>query len=206
MKKSVLLVLLTTSFGATTVAVAQETLAQASQQPRASQPNAVEAIEAAEQFTVHSTVVAINKKDRTVTLQGEDGTKYDVTFGRDLKRFNTVKVGDQFAAQLTRSVIIEPNSPISNAVGTVSYSVQGSTSGNQSIDKSVQQVFAFNTEILRLSTANNTITFVNPDGTARTVAVTNPRLQQRLANLQQGQRIRVRLDSRFQIVNTGPEQ
>lgn len=202
MKKPVLLVLLATSFGATTIAMAQKTAVRASQQPKASQPNAVEAIEAAEQFTVHSTVVAINNKNRTVTLQGEDGTKYDVTFGRDLKRFNAVKVGDQFTAQLTRTVIIEPNSPISNVVGTVSYSIQKSVSG-ENIDKSVQQVFAFNTEILRLNTHNNTITFVNPDGTARTVTVSNPRLQQQLIKLQQGEKIRIRLDSTFQIVDTG---
>ena len=129
-----------------------------------------------------------------------------MSFGKNLTRFNKIKVGDQFTANLTRSILIDLDSNISNAVGTVTSTVTSRTTPGTSIGTSVGQTLSFNTEIARLNLNNHTVTFVNPNGTSHTVTVTNPRLQARMGNLQQGQRIRVRINSTFDVVDSGRAQ
>jgi len=60
-----------------------------------------------EDTKAEATVVAIDKKTRTVTLKGEEGTVFDVIVGKEAKNFAQIKVGDRVLAEHMEALALE---------------------------------------------------------------------------------------------------
>lgn len=73
-----------------------------------------------EQETRTATVEAIEQASRTVTLKGEDGKYHQLYVPRDVKRFETLKVGDTVKATYYENVTLVPHDPAAKPVDTTS--------------------------------------------------------------------------------------
>ena len=203
MKKTALVLLLSATFGLTSLAMAQEKAAptQKTQTKKATKPvKYQDPIEAVEVMTVKSTVLSVNKKQRSITVKFEDGSKNEVVFGKNATKFDTIKVGDVFVSQLTRAVMIDANSKAAKVMGNVTATVTSKGDG-KAIDSEVEQFIAFNTTVQSINLKEHTVKFLDSAGTSHTTTVNNPELQARLANLKVGQKIRIRLDSTFRVID-----
>ena len=66
---------------------------------------------AVEAVDVSATIVAINKKKRTITLKGPDGKKVTTKVDKSVKSFDTLKVGDSINARYTEAIAISVEKP-----------------------------------------------------------------------------------------------
>ena len=66
---------------------------------------------AVEAVDVSATIVAINKKKRTITLKGPDGKKVTTKVNKSVKSFDTLKVGDSINARYTEAIAISVEKP-----------------------------------------------------------------------------------------------
>ena len=56
-------------------------------------------------------VQAIDYKQRTVTLKGPEGNLATLKVGKEAKRFNEVKKGDQVVLRVTEALLIDVTKP-----------------------------------------------------------------------------------------------
>src|SRR5205823_2744077 len=61
----------------------------------------------AQTVTVTATITAIDKATRDVTLKGPQGNEVTVTAGPEVKKFDTLKVGDQVDVQYVEALTLE---------------------------------------------------------------------------------------------------
>jgi hypothetical protein len=72
-----------------------------------------------ESITVNATVEAIQHSTRTLTLKGPEGNLVDVVAPPDVKRFDTIKVGDTISAKYYENVVLRVKAPGEPAVDTL---------------------------------------------------------------------------------------
>ena len=72
-----------------------------------------------ESITINATVEAIQHTNRTLTLKGPEGNLVEVTVPPDVKRFDTIKVGDVISAKYYENVVLRVKAPGEPAVDTL---------------------------------------------------------------------------------------
>jgi hypothetical protein len=72
-----------------------------------------------EAITVNATVEAIQHSKRTLTLKGPEGNLVDVVVPPEVKRFDTIKVGDTISAKYYENVVLRVKAPGEKAVDTL---------------------------------------------------------------------------------------
>jgi len=84
-----------------------------------------------EQKTATATVEAIERSTRTVTLKEENGEYNEVTVPADVKRFDTLKVGDKVTAKYYENIVLRLKLPGEKAKDTDALGVtpKGGNSG-----------------------------------------------------------------------------
>jgi hypothetical protein len=132
-------------------------------------------------------VVAIDRAARSVTLQNVDGATKVVQVPVDVKAFDTLKVGDHVEIDYSESMAVSILPP-----GTTP-SMSEKTSGMKAHATGATGTRELTTsaEILSIDRMNNKVTIKGPKGDSRTVAVTDPAMQKRLAGLKPGQVIQI---------------
>jgi hypothetical protein len=80
-----------------------------------------------EAITVTATVEAIERSTRMLTLKGEDGKLETITVPGDVKRFDTLKVGDKITAKYYENITLRVKAPGEKAVDTISGSLTPGT-------------------------------------------------------------------------------
>jgi hypothetical protein len=76
-----------------------------------------------EAITVNATVEAIAHNTRTLTLKGPEGNLVEVTVPPDVKRFDTLKVGDTISAKYYENVVLRVKAPGEKDVDTLTGAV-----------------------------------------------------------------------------------
>jgi hypothetical protein len=132
-------------------------------------------------------VVAIDRATRSVTLQNVDGATKVVQVPVNVTAFDTLKVGDHVEIDYTESMavsILPPGSTpaMSEKVSGMKAHATGAT-GTRELTTSA--------EILSIDRVNNKVTIKGPKGDSRTVAVTDPAMQKRLASMKPGQVVQI---------------
>jgi hypothetical protein len=139
--------------------------------------------------TTHETVsvVAIDRATRAVTLQNVNGETKTVKAPADMKSFDTLKVGDRVDIDYTEAAAV------SLAPAGTKPSISESASGMKTQGSSVSgsREMTASAEVLAVDRVNNRVTFKGPSGDSRTVSVTDPALQKKLASLKPGQVIQI---------------
>ena len=73
-----------------------------------------------EAVTVTATVEAIERSTRSLTLKGEDGKLEMITVPVEVKRFDTLKVGDKITAKYYENIVLRKKAPGEPDVNTLS--------------------------------------------------------------------------------------
>ncbi len=76
-----------------------------------------------EQKTVTATVEAIERSTRTVTLKEQNGQYTEISVPADVKRFDTMKIGDKITAKYYENIVLRLKLPGEQATDTGSAAV-----------------------------------------------------------------------------------
>jgi hypothetical protein len=72
-----------------------------------------------EAITITATVEAIERSSRLMTLKGADGTVETITVPPEVKRFDTLKVGDKITAKYYETITLRKKAPGEKDVDTL---------------------------------------------------------------------------------------
>ena len=128
---------------------------------------------AVETVQVTATVKAVDRRNRTVTLAGQNGKRVTYKVGKEAVNFDQIKVGDRVrvTATETLAVFLRPQgTPASVGEGAaVALAPKGAMPGG--IVATTTEVTA---RVVSVDAASHHVTLQLPDGSKRTVSV-NPR-------------------------------
>jgi len=131
-------------------------------------------------------VIAIDTRERLLSLQTSDGETNSVKVPPDVKGFDQVKVGDNVEVEYYEGIAVSMLPPGTKPSMTQrqTRSVAGGNGATVSDEATVSA------EILAVDLGQNIVSFRSPNGT-RTVQVRDPRLQHLLLSLKPGQVVQV---------------
>jgi len=132
-------------------------------------------------------VIAIDRATRSVTLQNVDGATKVVQVPVDVKAFDTLKVGDHVEIDYTESMAVSLLPPGSKP--TMSESASGMKTSHSGATGTREMTAS--AEILSIDLVNNKVTFKGPKGDTRTVTVSDPAMQKKLATVKPGQVVQI---------------
>lgn len=113
-----------------------------------------------EMTTVTATVEAIEKASREVTLKKPDGTYSVVQVPRDVKRFDTLKIGDKITAKYYDNIVLRVKAPGEPDVDTKSAATTRAQEGKAGTTAAQRTITATITAIDR---SVPSITFTGPN-------------------------------------------
>ncbi len=139
--------------------------------------------------TRHDSVVvtAIDRPNRTATLQNVQGDTHTVTVPANVVAFDTLKIGDHVDIDYYQSVALSLLP--AGATPSVSQSSSGTRTG-EGVGTGTRQT-TLSAEIVAIDLKTDKVTLKGPRGQLKTVTVSDPELQRRLPNLRPGQVVQV---------------
>jgi hypothetical protein len=139
--------------------------------------------------TTHDSVVvtAIDRANRTATLQNVQGDTHIVKVPADVVAFDTLKIGDHVDIDYYQSVALSLLP--AGTTPSVSESSSGTRMGG-GVGMGTRQM-TMSAEILAIDLKTSKVTLKGPRGLIKTVSVSDPELQRRLPALRPGQVVQV---------------
>ncbi len=139
-----------------------------------------------EETKAEATVVAIDKKTRTVTLKGEEGTVFDVIVGKEAKNFAQIKVGDRVVAEHMEALALE----LSKGSGlreTVEKDINQTAKPGQKPGAIKGRQIDFVADVKGVDTKASTITVLGASGRMYKLKVKDPAV---LAQIKEGDQVK----------------
>jgi hypothetical protein len=133
-----------------------------------------------------ATIVAIDKKDRLVTLRRQDGNLVAMQASPEVRNFDQLKVGDKVWTQLVESVVMVLRKPGEATVGASSGENAMRAQPGEMPAASLYRYVTVTSEVVQVNPATNTLVIKGPDGLSRTLNVKRPEYQRRLPELKAG--------------------
>ena len=115
-----------------------------------------------ERMTASATVEAIERTTRMITLKKQNGEYTDVTVPADVKRFDTLKVGDKITATYYENIVLRLKQPGEKAQDTESTSVTPSAGAKPGGTGANQRTIT--ATITQIDPKIPSITFSGPNG------------------------------------------
>jgi hypothetical protein len=139
--------------------------------------------------TTHDSVVvtALDRTNRTATLQNVQGDTHVVKVPADVVAFDTLKIGDHVDIDYYESVALSLLP--AGTTPSVSQSSSGTRTG-EGVGMGTRQT-SLSAEIVAIDLKTNKVTLKGPRGQLKTVSVSDPELQRRLPTLRPGQVVQV---------------
>jgi hypothetical protein len=139
---------------------------------------------------VQATVEAVDSATRAVTLRGPDG---DVTLiaGPEVRNFDQIKTGDRLVASYYVAVTAQRGSDSASGGGGAAMKTQSTTATYTAPvgahpAGAVTRTTTMTVRIESVDTAGETVSFIRPDGTHRTVAAETPEMREFIKTLTRG--------------------
>ena len=117
-----------------------------------------------EMKTETATVEAIETSTREVTLKKSDGTYTVARVGKEIKRFDTLKVGDKITAKYYDNIVLRLKAPGEKDIDTKSAATTKAADGKAAGTMSAQR--AITATITAIDPNVPSITFTGPNGWA----------------------------------------
>jgi hypothetical protein len=152
--------------------------------PAAESPRPVES--AAVTTESSATVTAIDKAERRVTLKAPTGDKFVVSVPRDVKAFDTLKVGDKVDIDYYQSVAVSILPPGTKPSETERAASMASAGGG-----AMGKALTITARVVNVDADANEVTFKGPQGATKTVKVQDPDLQKKLPDLKPGDSVQL---------------
>jgi len=112
---------------------------------------------------VTAEVTAIDKKTRTITLEGEEGNEVSLDVGDQVKNFDQIKVGDTVSVSYYESIAIALGEP-GAAPGVEAEEVAGRADEGQLPAGMVAEQITVSASVLAIDKKNRTVTLELGDG------------------------------------------
>jgi hypothetical protein len=193
-KKGVLAVVL-----AVAVLMAFGQLALAAEKKQAAEPGAI----AVSIVKASATVEAVDAAKRTVTLKGEDGQTKTLKCGPEVRNFDQIKVGDTvnltFVDEVAAYVRKAGAPPMAEEGAMVALAPKGAKPGVL-----MAETAEVKAKVEAVDLKKHTITFLNPDGSKKTVKV--GKKAKGLKELKKGDDIVLRITQALMIDVTAPKK
>jgi translation elongation factor P/translation initiation factor 5A len=167
-------------------------LALAEEKKTAAEPGAI----AVSVLKASATVEAVDAAKRTVTLKGEAGQTKTLKCGSEVRNFDQIKVGDKvnltFVDEVAAYVRKADAPPMAEESAMVALAPKGAKPGAL-----MAETVEVKAKIESVNTKKHTITFLNPDGSKKTVKV--GKKAKELKELQKGDDVVLRITQAMMI-------
>ena len=184
---------------AVAVLIACGQLALAEEKKQAAEPGAI----AVSVLKASATVEAVDAAKRTVTLKGEAGQTKTLKCGPEVRNFDQIKVGDTvkltFVDEVAAYVRKADAPPMAEEGAMVALAPKGAKPG--ALMAETAEVRA---KVEAVDLKKHTITFLNPDGSKKTVKV--GKKAQGLKELQKGDDVVLRITQAMMIDVSAPKK
>ena len=161
-------------------------LALAEEKKQAAEPGAI----AVSVLKASATVEAVDTAKRTVTLKGQAGETKTLKCGPEVRNFDQIKVGDSvnltFVDEVAAYVRKADAPPVAEEGAMVALAPKGAKPGVM-----MAETVEVKAKIESVNTKKHTITFLNPDGSKKTVKV--GKKAKELKELQKGDDVVLRI-------------
>ena len=128
--------------------------------------------EASQKVESQATVLAVNSKGRTVTLQGESGDTTTVKVGQDVKNFAQIKKGDVIKVTYTEKLSVDVES--GSSTETTSSMTSETAEAGKKPYAAAKQKTVYKASITAIDKAAGTVTLQGSDGRSATITPRNP--------------------------------
>lgn len=176
--------------GATSLALAQQTVQRAAGEPASFLAEELDEVAAA--------VVAIDSAKRLISLETDDGREFTVEAGQDVRNFAQIEVGDEVNVQYYQALAAEVTkaeaSSEEDAVLLESRAAEG--------DKPAGASGTLYTAIVTIDSvdaATSTVSFTGPEGKQRETTVERDEAREFVSQLKPGDRVRLTYGEAFAI-------
>jgi translation elongation factor P/translation initiation factor 5A len=177
---------------AVAVLMAFGSLALAEEKKQAAEPGAI----AVSVLKASATVEAVDAAKRTVTLKGQAGETKTLKCGPEVRNFDQIKVGDTvnltFVDEVAAYVRKADAPPMAEEGAMVALAPKGAKPGVL-----MAETVEVKAKVESVNTKKHTITFLNPDGSKKTVKV--GKKAKELKELQKGDDIVLRITQAMMI-------
>jgi hypothetical protein len=133
-----------------------------------------------------ATVTAIDRGERRATLKDPAGEKFVVSVPKDVKAFDTLKVGDRIDIDFYQSVALSI-APPGTKPGETERVAAAAGGGAEAMGKSL----TVSAKVVSVDSEANEVTFKGPQGMNKTVKVKDPDLQKKVADLKAGDSVQL---------------
>jgi len=185
---------------AVAVLIAFGQLSLAAEKKQAAEPGAI----AVSVLKASATVEAVDAAKRTVTLKGEAGQTKTLKCGPEVRNFDQIKVGDTvkltFVDEVAAYVRKADAPPMAEEGAMVALAPKGAKPGVL-----MAETAEVKAKVEAVDLKKHTVTFLNPDGTKKTVKV-GKKAKAALKELQKGDDIVLRITQALMIDVTAPKK
>ena len=123
---------------------------------------------------VSAKVVAIDRKTRTVALQGPEGNVWDVVAGDEVRNFKQIKVGDMVVARYVRALSLELRHTKGGSRGVTETDVAARAKPGERPGGGVARQVTAIADVVAVDPKKSTITLKGPRGNIVELHVQNP--------------------------------
>ena len=146
--------------------------------------------EAVEEAT--ATVVAVDPATRVIQLKGEDGRTGAYTAGPEVKNFAQIRTGDKVVVSYYRGIaaqVLPPGAAASKEVNQLDLGVsaQPGAKPGAGVGSAVRGTVV----VQKVDTKANSLTFLKPDGTSRTIPIESDEGRAFIKKLKKGDKVDV---------------
>lgn len=174
--------------------------ALAAEKKQAEEPGAI----AVAVVKASATVEAVDAANRTVTLKADDGQTKTLKCGPEVRNFDQIKVGDKvnltFVDEVAAYVRKADAPPMAEEGAMVALAPKGAKPGAL-----MAETVEVKAKVASVNKKKHTITFLNPDGSKKTVKV-GKKAKEALKELQKGDDIVLRITQAMLIDVTAPKK
>ena len=157
---------------------------------QSSQGPAARSTIAAKKTSATATIIAIDRANRILTLQGEQGNVFTVDVPQKVARFDALKKGDRVSVNYYEALALSLQKGGAGATGARETTTVQRSPGLLPGGIATRKITA-TAKVLNVDRVHDTVTIEGASGKVQTIDVTDPQLQQRLANVQVGDQIQV---------------
>ena len=130
-------------------------------------------VDVANTEVVSATVVAIDRRSRTVTLKGPDGVIQDVVCGPAVKNFRQIRRGDEITVNLVQALTLELLKTGSNGTAWVEDTVTGAAKPGSKPGAAQERHITILANVVGVDAAAGTIVLKGPKGNVMVLPVRN---------------------------------
>jgi hypothetical protein len=133
-----------------------------------------EGVRVSDKVTMRATVVAIDHKQRVMTLRGEEGNEQTFKIGPEVRNFPQVRKGDEVVATYYESIAVKLRKPGEASPGVTSAQNVVRAAPGEKPGAAMGETVSVTATVQKVDRKKQTVTLKGPEGRVVTVKVPDP--------------------------------